>query len=203
MKAQVVHEFGPLQNLAYQDFEEPVAQAGQVLIGVEAAGLNFPDLLMIEGKISAPARPPVRTRGGSGGEGAGGGGGSDRRGGGRPGDRLRPAWGDGGKVRRPRLQRVPPARRGVHGRRGLPVHDLRHRIPRLGGPGPPAGGGDVAGHRSGRGDGERGRATGQDDGGEGDRRRRLRSQSGSGAGGGGGRDRRLFPRVPERTGQRG
>ncbi len=50
MKAQVVHEFGPLQNLAYQDFEEPVAQAGQVLIGVEAAGLNFPDLLMIEGK---------------------------------------------------------------------------------------------------------------------------------------------------------
>ncbi len=50
MKAQVVHEFGSLENLSYQDFDEPSPGAGQVLIGVEAVGLNFPDLLMIEGK---------------------------------------------------------------------------------------------------------------------------------------------------------
>lgn len=50
MKAQTLSEFGSLENLSYQDVAEPVSQQGQVLIGVEAVGLNFPDLLMIEGK---------------------------------------------------------------------------------------------------------------------------------------------------------
>lgn len=50
MKAQTLSEFGSLENLSYQDVPEPVPQRDQVLIGVEAVGLNFPDLLMIQGK---------------------------------------------------------------------------------------------------------------------------------------------------------
>lgn len=50
MKAQTLSEFGSLENLAYREVAEPVPQPGQVLIEVEAVGLNFPDLLMIQGK---------------------------------------------------------------------------------------------------------------------------------------------------------
>ena len=49
MKAQVVHEVGDYRSLSYEEVEAPVPGAGEVLIGVEAVGLNFPDILVIAG----------------------------------------------------------------------------------------------------------------------------------------------------------
>lgn len=49
MKAQVVHELGDYRNLSFEEVEAPVPGAGEVLIGVEAVGLNFPDILVIAG----------------------------------------------------------------------------------------------------------------------------------------------------------
>ena len=49
MKAHMVYEFGPFEGLRYEDTDPPVPGPGEVLIGVEAVGLNFPDILMIGG----------------------------------------------------------------------------------------------------------------------------------------------------------
>ena len=49
MKAQVVHELGDYRNLSYEEVDDPVPGPGEVLIGVEAVGLNFPDILVIAG----------------------------------------------------------------------------------------------------------------------------------------------------------
>jgi NADPH2:quinone reductase len=58
MKALVVHEHGPLENLTLSDMPDPVPQAGQVLVDVKAASVNFPDLLVIGGTYqNLPPRP--------------------------------------------------------------------------------------------------------------------------------------------------
>ena len=49
MKAQMVYEFGPIEGLRYEDVDPPVPGPREVLIAVEAVGLNFPDILMIGG----------------------------------------------------------------------------------------------------------------------------------------------------------
>lgn len=49
MRAQVVHEFGGIEGLRYDEVDAPVPGTGEVLVGVEAVGLNFPDILMIGG----------------------------------------------------------------------------------------------------------------------------------------------------------
>ncbi len=58
MKAQMVHEFGPIEGLRYEDVDPPVPGPGDVLIGVEAVGLNFPDILMIGGLYQDRPRLP-------------------------------------------------------------------------------------------------------------------------------------------------
>ena len=57
MKAQMVHEFGPIQGLRYEEVDPPMPGPAEVLIGVEAVGLNFPDILMIGGLYQD--RPPL------------------------------------------------------------------------------------------------------------------------------------------------
>ncbi len=58
MKAIVCNEFGPIEALTLEDRPEPVAGAGQVLIEVHAAGVNFPDGLMVRGEYQVkPPRP--------------------------------------------------------------------------------------------------------------------------------------------------
>jgi NADPH2:quinone reductase len=58
MKALVLHEHGPLENLTLSDVPDPVPQAGQVLVDVKAASVNFPDLLVIGGTYqNLPPRP--------------------------------------------------------------------------------------------------------------------------------------------------
>ena len=50
MRACHVHEFGPLENVRLESAPLPSLQAGEVLIRTHAFGLNFPDLLMVQGK---------------------------------------------------------------------------------------------------------------------------------------------------------
>lgn len=49
MKALIVREHGPIENLLLEDVTDPVPGPGQVLIDVHAASINFPDLLVIGG----------------------------------------------------------------------------------------------------------------------------------------------------------
>jgi NADPH2:quinone reductase len=58
MKAVVCKEFGPIETLALEDLPDPAPGAGDVLIDVKAAGVNFPDGLMVRGEYQMkPPRP--------------------------------------------------------------------------------------------------------------------------------------------------
>ena len=56
MKAVLCKEFGPVERLVLEDVPSPVAGKGQVVIKVAAAGVNFPDALLVQGKYQL--RPP-------------------------------------------------------------------------------------------------------------------------------------------------
>ena len=56
MKAVLCRAFGPPDTLAIETVEPPALGAGDVRIAVAAVGVNFPDLLLIEGKYQV--RPP-------------------------------------------------------------------------------------------------------------------------------------------------
>ena len=49
MKALYCRAFGPETDLVVEEIAAPVPTAGEVLVSVEAAGLNFPDLLCVRG----------------------------------------------------------------------------------------------------------------------------------------------------------
>lgn len=58
MKAIVCEEFGPLDDLKYADVADPAPGKGQVLIRTEAAGVNYPDGLTVQGLYQVkPERP--------------------------------------------------------------------------------------------------------------------------------------------------
>ena len=58
MRAVVCHEFGPIEKLVVEDLADPVPGPGEVLINVRAAGVNFPDGLMVRGEYQMkPPRP--------------------------------------------------------------------------------------------------------------------------------------------------
>lgn len=60
MKAIVVHEFGPPESIRVADFPAPQPADDQVLVDVHAAGVNFPDILVMGGKYQIlPPRPFV------------------------------------------------------------------------------------------------------------------------------------------------
>ncbi len=50
MRALLCTELGPASKLSVRDVEDPTPGEGEVVIDVEAAGINFPDTLIIEGK---------------------------------------------------------------------------------------------------------------------------------------------------------
>ena len=50
MRAVQCFEYGPPENLKVKDIEAPSPGKGQVLIQVEACGVNFPDTLIIQNK---------------------------------------------------------------------------------------------------------------------------------------------------------
>ena len=50
MKAVLCHAFGPIESLTVGDVSSPVPSTDEVRIRVHAAGVNFPDILIVEGK---------------------------------------------------------------------------------------------------------------------------------------------------------
>ncbi len=60
MKAIICNEFAPLDQLEYGDMPDPQIKPDEVLIRVEAAGVNYPDGLLVQGKYqSRPEHPFV------------------------------------------------------------------------------------------------------------------------------------------------
>ena len=60
MRALVCRELGDIANLEVGDMPSPPMAADEVRIGVKASGINFPDILMVEGKYQVkPALPFV------------------------------------------------------------------------------------------------------------------------------------------------
>ncbi len=58
MKALIVKEHGPLENLLLEEVPAPAPGPGEVLVDVHAASVNFPDLLVIGGTYQKlPPRP--------------------------------------------------------------------------------------------------------------------------------------------------
>lgn len=67
MKAVLCTELGPAEKLSVQEVDDPKATPGHVVVDVKAAGLNFPDTLIIVGKYQVRPDLPFTP----GGEGAG------------------------------------------------------------------------------------------------------------------------------------
>lgn len=59
MKALVINRLGGPEVLAVQDVPEPAPQPGQVVIEVEAGGINFADILSAQGGYPGTPKPPL------------------------------------------------------------------------------------------------------------------------------------------------
>lgn len=57
MRAVVCKEFGPPENLAVEEVAPPRPGAGQIVLEVKACGVNYPDLLIVQGKYQL--KPPL------------------------------------------------------------------------------------------------------------------------------------------------
>ena len=58
MKALVCKEYGPPEKLSIEEHHDPLPQDGEVLVDIKAAGINFPDVLMIGGNYQVKIPPP-------------------------------------------------------------------------------------------------------------------------------------------------
>ncbi len=58
MRALLCKAFGPVSSLEVAERPDPVAGPGEVLVRVQAAGLNYPDALMVQGKYQVRPEPP-------------------------------------------------------------------------------------------------------------------------------------------------
>lgn len=60
MLGLVCNQYGSIDELLIKNLEEPLVESGQVKVKVFGCGINFPDLLLVEGKYQAkPALPFV------------------------------------------------------------------------------------------------------------------------------------------------
>jgi NADPH2:quinone reductase len=58
MRAAIVKEFGPISSHAIGDLPDPIPRAGEVLVTVKAAAVNFVDSLVVTGRYQfLPERP--------------------------------------------------------------------------------------------------------------------------------------------------
>lgn len=58
MRALICKEFGGAEKLEITTIDDPVPGNGEVLVEIRAAGLNFPDLLVIGGQYQVKTTPP-------------------------------------------------------------------------------------------------------------------------------------------------
>ena len=52
MKAVICNSFGPIDSLSLENVEGLKSNEEEVEVGIKAAALNFPDVLMVEGNTS-------------------------------------------------------------------------------------------------------------------------------------------------------
>lgn len=53
MKAIICHEFGPIDALQLGEWPDPKPESGQLGVRIKAAGVNFPDALLVQGLYQA------------------------------------------------------------------------------------------------------------------------------------------------------
>ena len=58
MKAIVCEDYGPIENLAYKNVDEPAPTGREVVIEAEAVGVNYPDGLLVQGLYQAKPDVP-------------------------------------------------------------------------------------------------------------------------------------------------
>jgi len=58
MRALVCKEYGPPEKLVIEEYPDPVPGQGELLVDIRAAGINFPDVLLIAGKYQVQIPPP-------------------------------------------------------------------------------------------------------------------------------------------------
>jgi NADPH2:quinone reductase len=63
MRAIVCKEYGPPEKLVLEELPSPEVGSGQVRVSVRAAGVNFPDTLIIDGKYQFKPPPPFTPGG--------------------------------------------------------------------------------------------------------------------------------------------
>lgn len=63
MRAVVCKELGPPEKLAVEELADPEVKRGQVRIAMKAAGVNFPDVLIVQGKYQFKPEGPFSPGG--------------------------------------------------------------------------------------------------------------------------------------------
>ncbi len=63
MKAVICKAYGPPEDLVVEEVADPTPGAGQVLVKVAAASVNFPDVLIIQNKYQMQVPPPFSPGG--------------------------------------------------------------------------------------------------------------------------------------------
>ena len=58
MRALVCKQYGPPDDLVLETVDDPAPAEGQILVSVRAAGINFPDVLVIAGQYQVKTEPP-------------------------------------------------------------------------------------------------------------------------------------------------
>ncbi len=58
MKAIICEKYGPPSTLTLKEVEDPIIKEDEVLIGVKACSINFPDTLIIRGMYQFKGEPP-------------------------------------------------------------------------------------------------------------------------------------------------
>jgi NADPH2:quinone reductase len=58
MKAVVCRAYGPPASLVVEDLPAPLPQPGEIVVAARAAGVNFPDTLIVQGKYQFKPEPP-------------------------------------------------------------------------------------------------------------------------------------------------
>ena len=63
MRTVLCRSYGPPENLSMEEVADPVANDDQVIVDVKAAALNFPDVLMVQGKYQSQPEFPFAPGG--------------------------------------------------------------------------------------------------------------------------------------------
>jgi NADPH2:quinone reductase len=58
VRAAVCREYGPPEVVVVEDRPDPAVPAGQVKVGIEAAAVNFPDVLLVANQYQVSVPPP-------------------------------------------------------------------------------------------------------------------------------------------------